>query len=407
MNNCNNNIIKTNLISLENNKPIYNKIPNQFCYIPNKNIDDNNNKIIKKTKDTLPIYIIKAHSNISLKTNIINNNIVLNDENISKLPNNSYIIDTIPFNTQMELSCSNYDFINNIVNNPTLFKELIFNNDFIDCFNYHYDDYYKEPIFFKYKPSFMSPGYSFINKKFSFWETEQQIRFNNDKLGIFESKQDSNIDLTTKNFFTPSTPLIDKQNSNLLNYDEINDTILFDIKTTEKQQRVKNLRELLKNSIINKSFITLDNIISILGEGIYVLVSCSNVVFYLNNEKINSVIDNLEYETQKPLNDIQKNKMNFYKEYNLLLYNTFSSIINTLNYTWNNMIYNIDTNKKRKYNINICHRNFKDFLPDIDIDSDFNTTSPTKFKKTKTIKGGYKKRYNKNKKRKTNKRKKY
>lgn len=283
-----------------------------------------------KEKENLPIYIIQSHGTYNIRIKENNNNISFDNNELKnniELNNNTYIIDTTPLDSY-QIS-SNNDIINikKIINNSDRFKTEIFSNKFLDTFKYssNIKNYSSEIIV-------GPPRYNFPNKLLYFYDNKNKKY--NFEMGIIEvCKETKKIKLEiNKGYNNKSLP--DKLHR-IWNY-HLNTNKIFSEKNLINGEKIK---KIIENSIKKETYIELKDLIKILGKGIYVLFTCSNMTVEYNNTEIEL------YKRKIKQSKKQLSKINYiYKKCYEKMYNETEK----LKYNWYDMVKTIKLQQKTR-----------------------------------------------------------
>lgn len=324
---------------------IINCIPSKFCYIVDKHLDNKNREALEKHKEDLPVYIIQAHGVYEIGTKLEGNKITIDDTDVIKVPEDTYIVDTTPL-TSSQLACNNDNInINSISQNPNKFKNDIFSEDYFNVFSYS-SNIRKGPMigegrYFASRPILGVPNYSFIDKGFDFYDNEEAYTWNT---GVFQACEKTK-DLKLKYKVHVPNHSQDDKLSRLFNLDDDENLNIFDYENNpDILRKAAILADIIRNSVIEKKKVCLRQIIETLGKGVYVFFTCSSSTVYLNGNEISDTINELQNSFEHiPPDDIDKmtkttKYMFFLEEYKTLIDNTIMEIFNNLRFAWNNMV---------------------------------------------------------------------
>jgi hypothetical protein len=316
------------------NGNIINCLLNNVCYIPDQEIDNNNIIDLMNNKDNLPVYIIQAHGSYIWGMDLLDTTLFLNDNDdesfVFNNNRNTYIVDTTPLCAIQQTSKNDNINVKAISENTTHFKNELFSDQFNKIFdyksNYNFGKLAEARNYFKFEPILGPPKYSFPNKKLKFHDNNNIYEWD---MGIYEA-MDATKNIKLKN---------DKDLDNKTLPDKIHRTWnghynidkLFSSKNQEKGARIRNL---ILDSIKNNKSIYLQQIVNILGDGIYVLLTCSKLYIQLDGDNLTP-------------NKSNKSKISKKKKYiNNKLYeigiNTVNEFIHNLKYGWNNMVSHLE-----------------------------------------------------------------
>lgn len=282
-------------------------------------------------KNILPIYIIQAHGSYDIRMkNDNNNNVIFDDDNIKniiELKENRYIIDTTPLLSNQISSKNDVINMKKIINNPDRFKEEIFSNKFNDVCRYfsniekHHSEILVGP-----------PRYYFPNKIFYFVDSDKKYNFD---MGIFEVCNETkklNIEIN-KGYNNKTLP--DKLHR-IWNYYLKSDK-LFSKKNLNKGN---NIKKIIEQSIKKGECVTLEDIIKILGVGIFIIFSCSDIGVIYENKQIELYEKRKSKQTKK---QITKNNCLYKKCYESLF-----NLTEKLKDNWYDMVYTVNLSQKTR-----------------------------------------------------------